>query len=122
MVSVTEITHRLDGEAPTAVAAELRRLRVENARLLRLLKLTRQEKQSCPARLRRRTSRHRPGRCTRTRPPQEKVGFFGALFAARTDVYAVRYENRRTGRTGWVPAVRGGFRKDVPHAGGTTCR
>jgi TOTE conflict system, Archaeo-Eukaryotic Primase domain len=44
------------------------------------------------------------------------VAFFGALFAARTDIYAVRYENRRAGRAGWVPAVRGGWRKGVPHA------
>jgi len=48
--------------------------------------------------------------------PTEKVAFFGALFAARTDVYAVRYDNQRTGRAGWVPATRGGFRKGVPHA------
>jgi hypothetical protein len=33
------------------------------------------------------------------------VAFFGALFAARTDVYAVRYDNQRTGKSGWIPAV-----------------
>jgi len=44
------------------------------------------------------------------------VAFFGALFAARTDVYAVRFDNRRTGKTGWVPAVRGGWRKGIQHA------
>jgi hypothetical protein len=43
------------------------------------------------------------------------VAFFGALFAARTDVHAVRFDNRRTGRQGWVPAVRGGWRKGVRH-------
>ena len=32
-------------------------------------------------------------------------GFFAALFAARTDVYAVRWENARTGKSGWMPAV-----------------
>ena len=41
---------------------------------------------------------------------------FGALFAARTDIYAVRWENARTGRAGWLPAVRGGWRKGIPHA------
>ena len=45
-----------------------------------------------------------------------KVAFFGALFAARTDLYAVRWENARTGQKGWLPAVRGGWRKGVPHA------
>jgi hypothetical protein len=48
--------------------------------------------------------------------PEAKVAFFGALFAARTDVYAVRWENRRAGKAGWLPAVRGGWRKGVPHA------
>jgi hypothetical protein len=33
------------------------------------------------------------------------VAFFGALFAARTDDYAIRYDNRRTGKTGWVGQV-----------------
>jgi superfamily II DNA or RNA helicase len=47
-------------------------------------------------------------------PPEVKVAFFGALFAARSDVYAVRYDNRRTGRSGWVPAMAGGFRKAIP--------
>ena len=39
-----------------------------------------------------------------------------ALFAARADVYAVRWENARTGKAGWLPAVRGGWGKAVPHA------
>jgi len=48
-------------------------------------------------------------------PPDAKVAFFGALFAARTDVYAVRFDNPRTGKHGWLPAVRGGGRKGVRH-------
>jgi hypothetical protein len=44
------------------------------------------------------------------------VAFFANLFAARPDVYAVRWENARTGRAGWVPAVRGGWRKGRPTA------
>ncbi len=44
------------------------------------------------------------------------MALFGAMFAARTDVYAVRWENARTGKAGWLPAVRGGWRKGVPHA------
>jgi hypothetical protein len=44
-----------------------------------------------------------------------KVGFFAALFAARTDVYATRWENTRTGKAGWLPAVRGGWRKGMRH-------
>ena len=47
-------------------------------------------------------------------PAPAKVAFFAALFGARTDVYAVRWENRRTGKAGWMPAVRGGWRRGVP--------
>ena len=43
------------------------------------------------------------------------MAFFGALFAARTDEYAVRFDNQRTGKSGWVPAVRGGWQKSVRH-------
>jgi superfamily II DNA or RNA helicase len=35
------------------------------------------------------------------------------MFAARNDVHAIRWENARTGRSGWMPAVRGGWRKQV---------
>ena len=115
MVSVTEILDRIDGELPVAVAAELRRLRAENARLLRLLELTPREA-APPGPAQAGFFEAPPGPVHANSPPEEKVAFFGALFAARTDVYAVRYDNRRTGRTGWVPATRGGFRKGVPYA------
>src|SRR6478672_10103873 len=55
-----------------------------------------------------------PGSVHAGSPPQTKVGFFAALFGARTDVYAVRWENRGSGRAGWMPAVRGGWRRGVP--------
>ena len=45
------------------------------------------------------------------------MAFFGALFAARTDVYAVRYDNPRTGKAGWIPAVRGGWQQGRPARG-----
>src|SRR5260370_39801223 len=38
-------------------------------------------------------------------PPDAKVAFFGALFAARTDVYAVRFGNPRTTKHGWLPGT-----------------
>ena len=112
---MSEILDRVGGELPVAMAAELRRLRAENARLLRLLELTpRQAAPPGPAQAG--FFEAPPGAVHANSRPEEKVAFFGALFAARTDVYAVRYDNRRTGRTGWVPAMRGGFRKGVPHA------
>ena len=38
-------------------------------------------------------------------PPEAKVAFYVALFTARTDVYATRFDNPRTGKGGWVPAA-----------------
>jgi superfamily II DNA or RNA helicase len=52
-----------------------------------------------------------PGPVTHSSPARDKVRFFRTLFAARPDVYATRWENARKGRSGWVPAVRGGWRK-----------
>ena len=35
--------------------------------------------------------------------PDEKIELFMELFSGRTDVYAKRYENKRTGKSGYVP-------------------
>ena len=98
-----------------ALTAELASLRAENARLLRLLKLTRREA-APPGPAQAGFFEAPPGAVHAGSPPEVKVAFFGALFAARTDLYAVRWENARTGQRGWLPAVRGGWRKGVPHA------
>ncbi len=115
VVSVSEILDRVDAELPHAVAAELRRLRAENARLLRLLDLT-PRAAAPPGPAQAGFFEAPPGPVHANSAPEEKVAFFGALFGARKDVYAVRYDNRRTGKTGWVPAMRGGFRKGVPRS------
>jgi hypothetical protein len=52
----------------------------------------------------------------------EKVAFFGALFAARTDVYAIRFDNRRTGKAGWVPRRGAGSAAVSRTPSGITCR
>jgi len=54
-----------------------------------------------------------PGLVDAASSPETKVAFFASMFAARSDVHAVRWENARTGRSGWMPAVRGGWRKGV---------
>ncbi|CUR55541.1 hypothetical protein NOCA2270176 [metagenome] len=46
--------------------------------------------------------------------PQAKVEFYAALFGARRDVYAVRWANARSGKSGWMPAVEGGSSKGRP--------
>ena len=40
--------------------------------------------------------------------PEAKIAFFRSLFAGRDDVYAVRWENERSRKSGWSPAVVGG--------------
>ena len=102
-------------EIPQEIAAELARLQAENARLLRLLKLSPQQA-APPGPAQAAFFEAPPGPVHDGSPPDAKVAFFGALFAARTDVYAVRFDNRRTGKAGWVPAVRGGWRKGIQHA------
>jgi superfamily II DNA or RNA helicase len=85
-------------------------LQSENARLLRLLEITPpQAKPPGPAQTA--LFDRSPGPVHAGSSPERKVAFFATLFAARTDVYATRWENRRTGRAGWVPAVAGGWRK-----------
>lgn len=42
-------------------------------------------------------------------PNVEKLALLRALFAGRDDVHAVRWESARSARTGWSPAVRGGW-------------
>jgi hypothetical protein len=90
------------------------RLRAENARLLRLLELTPRQA-APPGAAQSGFFEASPGPLDRLSAPEMKIEFFGALFAARQDVYAVRWENARTGKAGWVPAVRGGWRKGVRH-------
>jgi superfamily II DNA or RNA helicase len=89
-------------------------LRVENARLLRLLRLSPQEA-GVPGPVQSGWFESAPGPVHARSSAAEKVAFFGALFGARTDLYAVRWENSRTGKAGWLPAVRGGWRRGVRH-------
>jgi len=94
-----------------ALERELEELRRENARLRKLLRLTDQE--AAPANPMQAAWFDRaPGQVDASSSPADKVAFYAALFAARTDVYAVRWENQRTGKSGWMPAVAGGWRKD----------
>jgi superfamily II DNA or RNA helicase len=96
------------------VAAELARLRAENARLLKMLELSpRQAAPPGPAQAG--FFDAPPGPVLKDSPNDTKVAFFRALFAARTDIYATRIENSRTGWKGWLPAVRGGWQRGMPH-------
>jgi hypothetical protein len=103
------------GLETATIIQELAALRAENARLLRLLSLTRTQA-TAPSPAQAGIFEAPPGPVHAGSAPAAKVALFGALFAARTDVYAVRWDNERTGKAGWLPAVRGGWRKGVPHA------
>jgi superfamily II DNA or RNA helicase len=92
---------------------QLARLRAENARLLRLLQLTpAQARPPGPAQTG--IFDRAPGFVDASSPPTAKVAFFRALFRARDDVYARRWDDRRSGRGGWMPSVQGGRLKGIP--------
>lgn len=108
MTSGTSADRELD-----ALRVQLARLRTENARLLKLLQLTpAQARPPGPAQTA--MFEQAPGAVDASSPLPAKVAFFRALFRAREDVYALRWVNRRDGRSGWMPAVRGGRLKGVP--------
>jgi regulator of replication initiation timing len=94
-----------------ALRLELEELRLENARLRKLLEVTTTESKA--ARLAQaaipEVMHHGP--VTMDSSPEAKVRLFQDLFRARNDVYAVRWKNSRDGRSGWVSAVAGGGRK-----------
>lgn len=106
------VSAALDEEL-AALRRDVTRLRAENTRLLRLLELTpRQARTPDPTPTA--IFDAAPGPVQADSSPPAKVAFYAALFGARTDVYALRWDNPRTSRSGWVPAVRGGWRKGIP--------
>jgi hypothetical protein len=91
----------------TQLRAETERLRAENSRLLRLLELT-PEQARPPLPGQTAIFDSAPGGVHAGSPPAAKVAFYAALFSARLDAYAIRWDNNRSGKGGWMPAVRGG--------------
>jgi hypothetical protein len=94
---------------------ELETLRADNVRLRRVLKLN--EEQARAADPDQATLTGAPESPVNMRSaPEDKVRFFLDLFRCRSDVYALRWENRRDGRSGWMPAIRGYWRKGMNRA------
>jgi len=88
-------------------------LRVENQRLLTLLELSPAQAQPPgPAQIG--IFDGPPGGVDVRSPATTKVAFFRSLFAARSDVYAVRWDNAGTGKSGWMPAIRGRWSRGQP--------
>lgn len=95
-----------------AALAELEVLRAENERLRGLLGLT-DDRQAEPPVAWEPTlfAPPVPSRpvVDRRSSPADKIALFRSLFAGREDVYALRWQNDRSGRSGWSPAVVGGW-------------
>jgi len=105
-VSESDLQHRLD-----QASREVERLRAENERLRTLLDLS----QRFPSI---HTAAGINGRVPAPAPDSlvlatssraEKVALIRSLFRGREDVYALRWENARTGENGYAPAVAGGW-------------
>ncbi|HZL75701.1 MAG TPA: DEAD/DEAH box helicase family protein [Propionibacteriaceae bacterium] len=96
---------------------ELERLRAENVRLSRLLDLRGQDTAPAPEQLAAAVAP--PGLVVMSSPVEDKLALYTNRFRARADVYAVRWENTRTGLSGWMPAVAGGWRKGMDRKGAT---
>lgn len=90
---------------------EVQRLQAENVRLSRLLELRGQDTAPSPEQLSAPVAV--PGMVTMDSPVADKLALFADRFRARTDVYAIRWENSRAGTSGWSPAVADGWRKGM---------
>lgn len=90
---------------------QIDQLRKENLRLRNLLDFASpSERSSLPDEARPTTPVTQPALALvdQSARPETKVAFFRSVFGGRADVYALRWENERTGKSGWSPAVRGG--------------
>ncbi|MEU0559381.1 DEAD/DEAH box helicase family protein [Dactylosporangium sp. NPDC006015] len=96
---------------------ELERLRAENVRLSRLLDLRGQDTAPAPEQLS--VAVAPPGLVHMASPVADKLALYADRFRARADVYALRWENNRTGTSGWMPAVAGGWRKGADRRAAT---
>jgi superfamily II DNA or RNA helicase len=93
---------------------ELDTLRADNARLRHLLQLSEDQARAAASDQATLTGPASP--VTMRSSSADKVRFFFDLFRCRTDVYALRWENRRDGRSGWMPAIKGYWRKGMNRA------
>ena len=81
---------------------ELDELRAENARLRRLLEISEHESRAARE-AQPELALHADGPVTSRSPAETKVAFYQSLFRARTDIYALRWENTKAGSSGGCP-------------------
>ena len=94
---------------------ELDTLRADNSRLRRLLQLSEGQARAAASDQAMLTGAPESP-ISMASSPAEKVRFYFDIFRCRTDVYALRWENRRDGRSGWMPAIKGYWRKGMSRA------
>ena len=101
-MSGSDLQHRLDG-----VLREVDRLRAENERLRTVLKLAQRTKTILDP------SKPEPAPSVAGSPASadEKVALVRRLFRGRDDVYALRWESTRTGKSGYAPATAEGWNR-----------
>jgi len=97
--------------------AECARLRRENERLRKALGLSSDSAGRPPpdqgAAPREPAAAPKAGLVTRESPSEAKIALFRSLFRGRDDVYAVRWETKRTGRSGYFPACANKWNRRV---------
>ena len=54
-------------------------------------------------------------------PPETKIALFRSLFKGREDIYAIRFESRKTGKSGYRPACRNEWVRGVCEKPKTNC-
>jgi hypothetical protein len=103
-----------DSEVLAAMAAQLAAVRAENLRLRGLLGLD--DRDGAPTSpwipvlfVEEKSSAAPRRNVDQSSSPEDKVALFHSRFVGRDDVYALRWDNERTGKGGWGPAVRGGW-------------
>jgi len=104
-MSGSDLHHRL-GEA----LREVEQLRAENERLRTLLSLSQQTQTILDAR----KPEQPPVDARGPASTDEKIALVRRLFRGRDDVYAARWESTRTGKSGYTPAVAGGWSRHGP--------
>jgi hypothetical protein len=102
--------HHDSGGSSDALKRQIAVLEAENRRLRDLLGLTERAETAGAWEPTLFSERAGSIQCvTRASSPEAKVGLFRAVFRGRHDVYALGWENPRTGKSGWSPAVKGGW-------------
>jgi hypothetical protein len=84
-------------DEPSRIRAQLAAIEIERLRLeARLREIESEQKPSPPPLL--------PATVTNGSPAADKIALFRRLFAGRTDVFPARWENPKSGRSGYAPA------------------